>query len=286
MSRYPGATWRPVTRYQSGALHRSMTPRRLVLHTAVSSAATMHGFFNEAGRATPHFYVNGDGQGEQYIDTDYQSTAVLNGNHDCVTVESWDNGCPGGQVPDWTPAQDEWLAEFVVWCNQTHGIPLVRLPNSKAGSVGVGWHRLGCDGNYPDPPGGLLGGRVNGGESWSLSAGKICPGDKKIRGIVDRILPRALDLLTGDDMPSIDDLLNAPLGRGEAWSQVTVRQGLRAAWSSQIRDQRAAARAAEVADDLADIAAAVEDDATTRQLNAAVARLRKDIAAPDDDGTP
>src|SRR5690349_9019190 len=93
MARYPGATWRPVTRYApGGSSHRStFDARRLVLHTAVSNATpSMHSYFNVAGRATSHFYIGRDGEVEQYIDTEYGSSAVLEGNHDCITVETWD----------------------------------------------------------------------------------------------------------------------------------------------------------------------------------------------------
>lgn len=199
MPRFPGAAWRPVTRYQSGSLRIPMRPGRLILHTAVSTAGSMHAYFNVSGRATPHFYVNAKGGGEQYIDTGFQSTANLEGNHDCITVESWDNGAPGGQVPDWTDAQVEWCARLAAWCHEHHGIPLERLPSSRPGTRGVGWHRLGIDGNFPS---GLLAGRVSGGERWSESTGKICPGDRKIRGVVERIIPRAKQ--SGDDMQAED----------------------------------------------------------------------------------
>lgn len=164
-------------------------------------------FFNVEGRATPHFYVNRDGEVEQYIDTDFRSSANLEGNHDCITVESWDGygavPWPAGQVPGWTPAQVESLARLAVWCHEEHDVPIVPLPSSHPGTRGIGWHRQGIDGNFPN---GLLAGRPSGGERWSESAGKVCPGDNKIRGVVDEIIPRALELLNGDDMPDIADI--------------------------------------------------------------------------------
>jgi hypothetical protein len=180
-----------------------MTPRRLILHTAVSSAISMHSFFNVSGRATPHFYVNAQGEGEQYIDTGHRSTANLNGNHDCITVESWD-GYPwgNGQVPGWTDAQVDWLARLAVWVHEKHGIPVRKLPSSRPGTTGIGWHRQGIDGDFPAS--GLLAGRVAGGELWSGDRGKVCPGDNKIRGVVDRIIPRAKHLLSGDEMNAED----------------------------------------------------------------------------------
>jgi hypothetical protein len=198
--------WRPVDRYQSGPLRIPITPRRLVFHTAVSSAVSMHDFFNVDGRATPHFYVNEAGVIEQFIDTSFRATADLDGNNDCIAVESWD----GGGIRDWTDKQIEACAKIALFCNTEHGIPLDRCPSSKPGSQGVGWHRLGIDGNFPEPPGQLLGGRVAGGEHWSVSFGKECPGNAKIHGVVDKIIPRARQLLTdGDDMQLDDDLYPA-----------------------------------------------------------------------------
>ena len=196
MARYPGASWRPIARYQPGgkSFRPDFNPRRLVLHTAVSNATpSMFSFFNVDGRATPHFYVGRDGEVEQYIDTDHGSSAVLDGSPTCITVETWDGyghtwagGAPG---PRWRDKQVESLARLAVWCHAEHGIPLKQLPSSKPGTEGVGWHRQGIDGNFPP---GLLAGRVNGGERWSLAQGKVCPTDTRIRQGVDQVIPRAL----------------------------------------------------------------------------------------------
>jgi hypothetical protein len=85
---------------------------------------------------------------------------------------------------------------LAAWCLKVHGIPLAKLDDSSPGH-GIGWHRLGIDGNFPA---GILHGRRPGGEQWSSSAGKVCPGDSKIRGVVDDIIPRARDIANGDDM--------------------------------------------------------------------------------------
>ncbi len=219
MSRYPKATWRAVTRYQSGSLRLPITPRRLVLHTAVSnSTPSMHSYFNVDGRATPHFYVGKGGEVEQYIETDHRATALLDGNHDAITVETWDgygstwNG--GGDGPAWTDAQVVALADLAAWVNRKHGIPLVRLPSSRPGTTGVGWHRQGCDGNYEQPPGELLGGRVDGGERWSTSAGKVCPTTTRIKQ-VGNIIARA-KRSSGKEVPMSDDKVGGPLRQAEA----------------------------------------------------------------------
>lgn len=199
MARYPAAKWRPITRYApGGSAHRpTFTGRRGIAHTAVSNATpSMFSYFNVEGRATPHFYFGEHGECEQYIDTEFGSSAVLDGAPTCITFESWDGYGetwePGDPVPPWTPEQVEAIARWVVWCYQEHGIPIVPLPSSLPGTQGFGWHRQGIDGNFPKT--GIFAGRVPGGEHWSKSTGKPCPGDARIRQYVDVVIPRALEL--------------------------------------------------------------------------------------------
>lgn len=197
MAWYPDAIRKPVERYKhGGSVSTAMPhPKRLCLHTAVSSADSLFSLFNTPGNPVAHFYVREDGRIEQYVNTDTRASANLEGNHDTISVESWDNG---GNHRKWTPAQVEAVAKLAVWVHKHHRIPLKRCPSSKPGSDGIAWHRLGIEGNFPDPPGKLLGGRVNGGEKWTESTGKVCPFDEKIRGIVDDIIPRAKALAKND----------------------------------------------------------------------------------------
>ncbi len=223
MAKYPPAIFKPVDRYKpGGSVHTPMpNPGRLCFHTAVSSGDSLFGLFNTPGNPVAHFYIRQDGKVEQYVDTDTRASANLDGNHDTISVESWDGGAPGGQVPDWTPAQVEAGAKLAAWVHETHGIPLDPC-GASPGSRGVTWHRKGIDGNFPA---GLLSGRKAGDEHWSSSAGKICPGDKKIHGTVDTIIPRARQLLTnGDDMQLDDDLYP-----GDDTNDTTVGSALRQA---------------------------------------------------------
>jgi hypothetical protein len=82
-------------------------------------------------------------------------------------------------VPPLTAEQVTANAEAFQWAHETHGIPLQLCPNSRPGSRGLAYHRQGIDGNFgtkqhPFP------GRVPGGEVWTSSPGKVCPGDKRI----------------------------------------------------------------------------------------------------------
>lgn len=201
MARYPDAVWKPVDRYKPGGTSHVPMARanRLVYHTAVSDGTSLFDLFNHPGNPIAHFYLREDGTPEQYCDTDTRSSAVLEGNYDCVTVESWDGGGSkfhGTDGPDWTPEQVETAAQLAAWCHKVHGIPLEHLDSSSPGQ-GVGWHRLGIDGNFPP---GILHGRRPGGEIWSASSGKVCPDDHKIHGVVDDIITRAIEIATGGDM--------------------------------------------------------------------------------------
>lgn len=178
MSRYPDAVWRPVARYQPGGrVAQKMTARRVCLHTAVSNGSSLYPYFSRDGNPVAHFYVDKEGRVEQYIDTGYKSTANLYGNHDIISVESWDGAgvlwdSRTSNVPPWNDAQVNALVKLLAWISDEHKIPLVALPDSKTGRNGVGWHRQGCD-PY----------RAAGGEKWSLAYGKVCPGDKRIAQI-------------------------------------------------------------------------------------------------------
>lgn len=281
MSKY--GTWRPVTRYQTGTRRVAMTPRRLNYHTAVSNATpSMFSYFEVDGRATPHFYVGRDGEVEQYIDTDYRSSAALEGNHDNITVETWDGygtGWQGSNVPPWTDAQVEALAQLAAWCHERHGIPLVQLPSSRPGTQGVGWHRLGCDGNFPE---GLLAGRVSGGELWSSSAGKVCPGDNRIRQVVDAILPRARTIANPAPQPQEDDMFSDK----DRATLNELAKGLSVFRTNTAnRDQAAAKREREMLTDLDNVNAGLksleEGKATAgsiEALSAKVSRVRQRLA--------
>lgn len=199
MAWYPRATRREVTKHRTPmAAHR-----RLILHTAVSSASSLFGWHQQVNHGS-HFYLRADGTWEQYVDTRFRAPNQMDGNHDSVSVESQDMGGPfpawsGSNVPAWTDAQTESIAELAVWLHETHGIPLVQLPSSRPGTRGIGWHRQGVDGNFPD---GILAGRVSGGETWS-NPGKVCPGDRRIRqvpGIIARAVALAEDDVSAEDV--------------------------------------------------------------------------------------
>lgn len=176
MAWYPKAVKRPI----SVNFTRTKTKKNcVILHSTASKTATsMYGWFsNPSAEASSHFHIDNVGRVEQYIDTDHFSWANREGNSRSITVETQGSG-----YEQWTNAQIVAIVDLIVWASKVHGIPIRMMNSSKSSESGVGWHRLGIDGNYiisknPD----LLKGRTprGGGEVWS-GFGKICPGDDRI----------------------------------------------------------------------------------------------------------
>jgi hypothetical protein len=166
----------------------------------------IHTIVGYAPAHAAHFSTKANGHIYQSRDTKYRSAANLNGNYRVLAIENEDHGPAfgpwntndGHQVPGFTEEQIESIARICAWAYQRHGIPLVLAPNSRPDSRGIAYHRQGCDGNFASYD---FGGRVSGGELWSSSAGKVCPGDRRIHQLIDRIIPRARRI-AGLDSPA------------------------------------------------------------------------------------
>ncbi|MGH3504372.1 MAG: N-acetylmuramoyl-L-alanine amidase [Nocardioidaceae bacterium] len=196
MARYPHARWRPVARYQPGghSCQSMAVYRRVQLHTAVSNGESLYGLFAQDGNPVAHFYVYKNGTCEQYVDTRHRASAGLDSNPDSISIETWD-GYPhgwanGSDVPEWTNEQLERIADIIDWANEVHGIPVRACPSSKPGTTGVCYHRQGCD------PW-----RVAGGQHWSHSYGKVCPGDRRVAQV-----PAVVQMAQGKNPELGDDV--------------------------------------------------------------------------------
>lgn len=170
----------------------------MICNPNVVCAHTIVGY---APAIAAHFSVKADGYIWQHRDTTRQSAANYQGNPHVIAVETEDHGSSfgswsGSDVPAWTPAQVESIAQISAWAHQVHGIPLVALPDSRRTSTGIGFHRQGIDGNFEN-------GRVPGGEQWSTSVGKVCPGDRRISQM-PQVISRAREIvgLGGDSFLS------------------------------------------------------------------------------------
>jgi hypothetical protein len=160
-----------------------------------------------------HFSTRSDGHKYQSRDTVFQSAANYQGNPRVIAIENDDTGSPfpnwdhndPHQVPAFTAEQIEANAFICAWAHQVHGIPLEQCPDSRPGSRGIAYHRQGIDGNFYSA-GYSYAGRLPGGEVWTLSPGKACPGDRRIAQI-PQIIKRARQIAGLDPNP-VEEFLN------------------------------------------------------------------------------
>jgi len=208
MSRYPGATWRPLAADPS---HQGPMSRHdgIVLHTMAGSLAGTESMFMASGftGTESHFGVGADGTVLQWVDTSRRADANLNGTWRLLSVETADTGPPfpswsGSNVPAWTDAQLDAIAGIVAWAAKAHDFPIEAMGSSRAGERGVGWHRLG-----------IAPWRVEGGEAWSESTGKACPGNRRIAQVPEVIRRARAIAGGGDDLPEPAVLLAAEVAK-------------------------------------------------------------------------
>lgn len=206
MAIMPGAVWRPIPASTSRISSYDIT----CIHTMVGSLAGTDGYFRKiAPGVNSHFGTGGDGTIYQWVDTAFRSGANLNGNYHIISIENadmgpefapWNTG-DGNAVPAFTLAQIEANAKILAWAHETHGIPLGLIPDSKPGRRGTGYHRLGVPGYM-----------VAGGEQWSSSTGKVCPGPRRVAQ-VPQIINRATQIAGGST--SGEDMTYGPVERDE-----------------------------------------------------------------------
>lgn len=208
MARMPGTEW-VGPHHDNGAMTRYDV---VCNHTIVG---------NPPAHAA-HFSTRADGHIYQSRDTAFASAANYEGNPRVIAIENDDTGDPfpswdhndGHAVPAFTSAQIEAIAQISAWAHRTHGVPLVACPNSRPTSRGIGYHRQGIPGNFL-AEGYRYDGLVSGGETWTLSPGKVCPGDRRISQ-VPQIIARArviAGLDQEDDLDATQDKLLKELHR-------------------------------------------------------------------------
>lgn len=279
MARFPGAIWKPIT--ASKGRQRLTVYNRMNLHVAVSEASSLHGYFNKSGIPDSHFYVRRDGTVEQYVDTAYQAFADLEGNDATISVETQGMG-PG----TWTPEQLASLVDLYVWAVRTHGLARKMATSSKPGesSRGLSWHRLGCDGSFPALPS-ILAGRSQrgGGMHYSKSAGKVCPGDARIKQIPS-IFARAEAILDGASKPTTPTQ-EEPMADGLNTEQATQLSTIHSVLTRKLTDGSGATTPDQIWQRNLDVArrtlAAVS--ATNVALSAAVETLSKSAGVDPQD---
>lgn len=213
MAWYPGAVRKEITR------NFTRTPIKydaVILHTDAGNAKDLYGWWMHPSNkgASSHFHVAKDGTVYQYVDTKWMSWTSGAASSRSIGIET-----QGFGSEEWTPAQFNALVKLVSWCCSTHNIPVRQMASSRTTERGIGWHRLGCNGNFPALPS-ILAGREQrgGGEVWSSARGKSCPGTKRINQI-----PSLIAKVKGgsvDKEPSVEKPGVATVGDGKSiWPQ-------------------------------------------------------------------
>lgn len=193
MATYPGAIQRPISKNVGGPL---TTVRGLILHTAASDAGGAgHATYwsRENVGVSAHFFIDYDGTCWQLVDTARQSWTSGAACNSTIGVET-----QGWGHELWTPQQAEALARLIAWASVEHKFPIQAMPDSKAGRRGVGWHAQGVAATTAQLKAGVS---QTGGELWSKSRGKVCPGQSRIEQI-PAILTRATVLAWSPDTPT------------------------------------------------------------------------------------
>lgn len=179
--------------YQQGRI----TPRLVILHTAVSGAESLEGYWNSPGIVLEsHFYVSQWGTIYQYVDTNVRADANMNANDFAISVETWDGGNPN--IP-WTDAQIDALVRLTAWICDTHGIPK-RVANGAYGN-GVGWHN-----QYA--------------AEWA-GGPRACPGPQRIPQVQNVIIPRVSGGQVPAPAPEHAPAVEFPLSPGHFFGDVS-----------------------------------------------------------------
>lgn len=169
----------------------------ICVHTMVGYLATTGAMFQQGGftGTESHFGVGGkwgidkekglDGTVWQWQDTDYTADANLEGAHHVLSIETADNVPRRPEdILAWTPRQEVAIVNLIAELCVMYDIPPELIPDTKPHRRGLAYHAQGCTPNI-----------VSGGERWSLSAGKVCPGPARIRQFKFVIVPAVRDKL-------------------------------------------------------------------------------------------
>lgn len=219
MARCPHAEWKPLG---NDPQHQPVMAKHdlVIIHTMVGTLAGTDQMFRDQGYVgvESHFgtgYINGKLTAYQWGDTARTADANLDANPRAISIENADTSDPyrhwtGSDVPPFTDEQCELIAQITAWACQVHDIPAVLVPDSLPSRRGIGWHRQGID------PW-----RVAGGEKWSDSTGKVCPGDRRIAQIKAVIIPRVQAILHGQQGGG-----SQGGGSDDPWGTIALTKGI------------------------------------------------------------
>jgi hypothetical protein len=201
---YPDAKYRPLEKTQGQS--RMARHDIFCFHTMVGNLTGTDGMFkkNGWGGTESHWGVGGiwgpdkaanlDGVVYQWQDAEFRADANLNGNHRILSCETADNAPQkASDIAPWTEKQMVSNAKLAAWACKHFGIPPVLIPDSKPSRRGIGYHRLGI--KHSQGIGKVKGWLVVGGEQWSTSTGKECPGDERVQQMPE-LIERINDIMS------------------------------------------------------------------------------------------
>lgn len=172
--------WRPL----GPETEPGITPTVLIFHTMVGFLKSTENMFKSGGYSGvestwglggPWDGAEFDGALWQWQDIHHQADAQFAGNAYANSVETSDGG---NATRPWSDKQVKTLIDLVVWWCKTTGNPcqLVSRPTDK----GLGYHRQF--------------------EVWN-TANHSCPGDARLKQLVEIVIPKARAILSGGNKP-------------------------------------------------------------------------------------
>lgn len=188
--RYPPARLRLIP---AGPSDPPIIPIGVILHVAVSEAASLHDYFaGRSGGVESHAYITRSGVFEQYreftreADANYRANSFVRDGrrYGFLSVET--QGLERGR---WDPPQLDAIKAFLLWAAREFGFPLAPCPGPYA--PGVGYHTMF---GAPGP--------------WTPVA-KTCPGPDRIRQFHEVLVPWMAGGAEEDDMPAPKDWTKA-----------------------------------------------------------------------------
>lgn len=169
-----------------------------------------------------HFGVGGkydpvwlDGALWQWMIGTGKANANVQGDAYGLSYETSDGG-GNRYLEKWTPRQAESLAQAnAAWCLWKNR-PAQLIERARSSERGLGYHRFGID-PWRQP----------GDDSWSMSRGKLCPGDTRIMQFRNETIPRIRAILASlsVDTPveEVDMQLDDVVGKRPDGTPFTVR---------------------------------------------------------------
>lgn len=185
MALYPAAKKRLIT---PGSNDPRIKPRVGILHVDAVNSESLYDYFNgSSGGIESHFHIpkSSKNRTEQYRDTEWEADANYKANPFSISVET-----QGLANEMWSVYQLNEIKDLMVWCRETHGIPLKQVP--KWDGEGWGYHTLF---GAPGP--------------WT-PVNKSCPGPLRKEQFHDILVPWMKgfdeDMFTESDKQRLEDM--------------------------------------------------------------------------------